>query len=166
VEIRGRRIEGKHLRELRVLRGKNRSSTGSMKRINSYLTFNGNCRDAMLFYRECLGGELSLQTIGESPLAEKMPEPIKSYIVHSTLASDGLVLLASDMTPSSGLVRGNAVSLSLECGSESEIRECYGKLASDGSADYPLEETFWGALFGGLTDRFGNHWLLSFTNKQ
>jgi len=136
-----------------------------MKKINSYLTFNGNCRDAMSFYKECLGGELELQTIGESPLADKMPEQMKNCILHSTLRTDTLVLLASDMAPSSGLVRGNAVSLSLDCDSEDEIRDCYTKLASGGSANYPIEETFWGALFGGLTDRFGNHWLLNYQRQ-
>lgn len=137
-----------------------------MKQINSYLTFSGNCRDAMSFYKECLGGELTLQTIGDSPLADKIPKQMKDCILHSTLAKDTLVLLGSDMVPQSGLVKGNAVSLSLDCGSEEEIKTCYEKLSSGGSADYPLEETFWGALFGGLTDKFGNHWLLNYDRKQ
>ena len=136
-----------------------------MKRINSYLTFNGNCRDAMSFYKDCLGGELTLQTIGESPLADRMPEAMRNCILHSTLTNDSLLLLGSDMAPSSGLVRGNAVSLSLDCVSEEEIRECFRKLSSGGRTDYPIEETFWGALFGGLTDKFGNHWLLNY-NKE
>jgi PhnB protein len=117
----------------------------------------------MSFYRDCLGGELTLQTIGESPLADRMPEQMKDCILHSTLTNDSLVLLGSDMAPSSGLVKGNAVSLSLDCASEDEIRECYFKLSAGGTSDYPLEETFWGALFGGLTDRFGHHWLLNYT---
>ena len=116
----------------------------------------------MSFYKDCLGGELRLQTIGESPLADRMPELMQNCILHSTLTNDALVLLGSDMVPSSGLIKGNALSLSLDCSSEDEIRECYFRLASGGSSDYPLEETFWGALFGGLTDRFGNHWLLNY----
>ena len=51
---------------------------GYMTQINSYLTFSGNCREAMTFYRECLGGELYFQTIGESPLSEKMPEQMRA----------------------------------------------------------------------------------------
>jgi PhnB protein len=137
-----------------------------MKRINSYLTFNGNCRDAMSFYKGCLGGELTLQTVGESPLANKMPDQMKDCILHSTLTKDALMLMGSDMVPQSGLVKGNAVSLSLDCGSEEEIKTCYEQLSSGGTQDYPLEETFWGALFGGLTDKFGNHWLLNYDRKQ
>ncbi|WP_094572919.1 VOC family protein [Mucilaginibacter xinganensis] len=132
-----------------------------MAQINSYLTFNGNCREAMTFYKECLGGELSLQTVGESPLSGKMPEQMKDCILHATLNNGSIVLLGSDMTPQAGLIKGNNVSLSLECGTEEEIRNLYTKLSNAGKKDHPIEESFWGALFGDLTDKFGNHWLLS-----
>lgn len=133
-----------------------------MTQINTYLTFNGNCREAMTFYRECLGGELVLQTIGESPLADKMPPQMKDCILHSTLTKGSLVLMASDMVGEQGLIKGNAVSLMLNCSSEAEIKACYAGLSSGGVATHPLENSFWGALFGDLTDRFGNQWLLHF----
>ncbi|HTF04915.1 MAG TPA: VOC family protein [Bacteroidia bacterium] len=132
-----------------------------MTTIHSYLTFSGNCREAMSFYKECLGGELIFQTIGESPLSEKMPKQMKEYILHATLTNGSLVLMGSDMVPESGLKKGNAVSLSLQCSSEEEIRRCYKKLAAGGHEDHELEVSFWGALFGDLTDKYGNHWLLS-----
>ncbi len=134
--------------------------------INSYLTFSGNCREAMTFYKECLGGDLTLQTIGESPLSDKMPEQMKDCILHSTLTKDELVLMASDMVSDGGLKKGNAVSLMLNCSSEKEIKTTYEKLSSGGRKDHPLENTFWGALFGDLTDKFGNHWLLHFDLNQ
>jgi PhnB protein len=137
-----------------------------MTQIHSYLTFSGNCREAMTFYKECLGGELILQTIGESPLSEKMPEKMKDCILHSALRKDSLLLMGSDMVPDSGLSKGNAVSLSLHCSSEEEIRTCYKKLSSGGKKNHPLENTFWGALFGDLTDKFGNHWLLNFDKNH
>lgn len=137
-----------------------------MTQINAYLTFNGNCREAMAFYQECLGGELTLQTIGDSPMAERMPPKMKEHILHSTLTKDGLVLMASDMVAEEGLQKGNSVSLMLNCGSEAEIKTCYARLSSGGTATHPLENTFWGALFGDLTDRFGNHWLLHFDKNQ
>ncbi|MFI5217933.1 MAG: VOC family protein [Bacteroidia bacterium] len=134
--------------------------------INSYLTFNGNCREAMKFYKECLGGELSLQTIGESPMADKMPPQMKEYILHSTLTKGALILMASDMVSEEGLKKGNGVSLMLNCSSEQEINASYKKLSSGGKATHPLENTFWGALFGDLTDKYGNHWLLHFDKNQ
>jgi|SRR6185436_883618 len=133
-----------------------------MAQINSYLTFSGNCREAMTFYKECIGGELTFQTIGESPLSEKMPEKMKDCILHSTLIKKDLVLMASDMVGEKGLVKGNAVALMLNCSSEKEIKNTYKKLSEGGEQTHQLENTFWGALFGDLTDKFGNHWLLHF----
>lgn len=134
--------------------------------INSYLTFSGNCREAMTFYKECLGGELNFQTVGESPLSEKMPKQMKDSILHSTLTKGALLLMGSDMVSEKGLVKGNTVSLSLNCSSEEEIKNCYAKLSADGNADHPIEDTFWGAMFGDLTDKFGNHWLLNFSKNS
>lgn len=133
-----------------------------MAQINSYLTFSGNCREAMLFYQKCLGGELLLQTIGDSPLAKQMPAKMKDFILHATLTKNELILMGSDMVAESGLIKGNAVSLAVNCSTEKEIKSFYKKLAVGGNADHPLENTFWGALFGDLTDKYGNHWLLNF----
>ena len=133
-----------------------------MTRIHSYLTFSGNCREAMTFYRQCLGGELKFQTIGESPLSEKMPPLMRNSILHASLTNKSLVLMASDMVGEQGLVKGNAVSLMLNCSSEAEIRQAYDRLAEGGTRSHPLENTFWGAVSGDLTDKFGNNWLLHY----
>jgi PhnB protein len=128
--------------------------------LHPYLTFGGNCREAMSFYQKVLGGELRLQSVGESPMADRIPEEMKSCILHAMLTSDRLVLMASDMVGEKGLLKGNSVSLMLSCTSREEAESCYSKLSEGGEQTYPLETTFWGALFGGLTDRFGHHWLL------
>ncbi len=134
--------------------------------INSYLTFNGNCREAMAFYKQCLGGQLTLQPIAESPLADKMPEQMKAYIVHATLTNGAISLMASDMVSEQGLTVGNSVSLMLDCDSEQQINDFYNKLSVDGEATHPVSVSFWGALFGDLTDKFGNHWLLHFDKNS
>ena len=133
-----------------------------MKQINSYLSFHGNCREAMIFYKECLGGELAIQTVGESPMAEQMPQEMKDCILHSALTTDGFVIMGSDMTPETGLVKGNTVSLMLNCNSEEDIRMSFDKLSNGGTIKHPLKNRFWGALFGSLQDKFGNNWILNF----
>lgn len=133
-----------------------------MRTINSYLIFNGNCREAMTFYKKCLGGELSFQTIGESPLSETMPARMKKCILHSVLTNKDLVLMGSDIVCEKGLLKGNAVSLVLNCTNEKDIRECYKKLSQGGEPTHPLENTFWNALFGGLIDKYGNTWMLNY----
>jgi len=136
-----------------------------MSSINSYLTFSGNCREAMTFYQQCLGGELVFQTIGESPLSEKMPKKMKDFILQATLTKGSLLLVASDMVPETGFIRGNAVSLMLNSGSEKELKSCFKKLSAGGQVTHPLQKNFFGAVFGGFTDKFGNNWLLN-CNKE
>ncbi|MEC5145581.1 VOC family protein [Chitinophaga sp. 212800010-3] len=137
-----------------------------MSIIHTYLTFNGNCREAMTFYRDCLGGELVMQTIGETPMAADIPPYMKSLVLHSSLTKGSLVLTGSDMVPEMGLTNGNTVSMLLNCTTEDEARRCYSLLSRDGEATYPLASTFWGALFGTLTDKFGHHWLVNFEGNS
>ncbi len=134
-------------------------------KLHAYLSFNGNCREAMSFYRDCLGGKLTFQALRESPLAEKLPPAMQKTILHSTLVKDGLVLMGTDLLGEEGLKKGNTVSLLLECSSEEEARDCYRKLAEGGMPRHPLHPGFSGDLFGDLTDKYGNQWLLHF-NKQ
>lgn len=132
-----------------------------MKTIQGYLTFNGSCMSAMEFYRSCFGGELEVQKIGESPMASRMPESMKDLVLHATLTNGSVQLMASDMVPDTGLLNGNNVSLVLNCSDEAEIKLIYEKLSEGGYKNHPLEISFWGALFGDLTDKYGNHWLLN-----
>ena len=118
----------------------------------------------MQFYQQCLGGELQLQTIRESPMADKLPAEMAGCILHSTLTQGNLALMASDMVGDQGLIRGNHISMMLNCSSEEEIRTIYASLSEGGQATHPLENSFWGALFGDLTDKYGNQWLLHFEN--
>lgn len=129
-------------------------------RINSYLTFNGNCREAMNFYQKCLGGQLTFQTLGESPHTELLPEAMKDSVVQATLVHDELVIVATDLVAESGLRSGNSVALMLHCNTAEELRACYDKLSYNGQQTHPLSLTIWGALFGDLTDRFGIQWVL------
>jgi len=137
-----------------------------MAQLNAYLRFSGNCREAMTFYKDCLGGELTLQTIGESPVASQMPPAAHKNIVHSSLVKDGWTLLGSDMMDSGDRVNGNAISLSINCSSEEEIQTFFSKLASGGKISYPLHTEFWGGMFGVLTDKYGNEWLLNYEKAR
>jgi PhnB protein len=133
-----------------------------MHQIITYLSFSGNCREAMQFYQHCLGGELNWQTVGDTPGARKLPLSIRHYILNATLVIDDWILMGTDMVPDEGLIRGNTVSILLECNTEEELHNYYTKLSAGGALTQEIERTYWGALFGGLTDRFGNHWLLKY----
>lgn len=134
-----------------------------MATLNPYLTFKGNCKEAMSFYKEVLGGELTLMTGGESPVASQMPAQYHNQILHSALKNDSLEIMGTDMVPGE-YKEGNTVHLCLVCKSEKEIRSLFEKLSAGGKVNQPLNEMFFG-LIGDLTDKFGKHWLLEL-NKE
>ena len=131
-----------------------------MTQINAYLHFGGNCREAMTFYKDCLGGELMLKPVEGSPVANQMPAEVRGGILHSTLTTDAFVLMASDMTQTP-IVRGNAVSLCIDCSSEEELSPFFSSLSSSGNVTCPVGKQFWGATFAALTDKYGTDWLLN-----
>lgn len=137
-----------------------------MTQINAYVGFNGRCREAMTFYKQCLGGELTLQTFGESPMAAQCPAGMKDQILHSSLAKDGLLLMGSDMVGPDGFTQGNNIALSVNCSSEEEINTFFSKLSEGGKVIDGLKTQFWGAIFGVITDRFGINWMFNYDKNQ
>jgi PhnB protein len=133
-----------------------------MTQINAYLNFNGNCRDAMNFYKECLGGELALQTVEGSPIEAQCPPAIKNQVLHASLMKDAILLMGSDMVGPDGFIKGNTMSLSLNCSSEEEINSFFSTLSAGGKIIHPLRVEFWGAIFGVFTDKFGVRWMLNY----
>lgn len=133
-----------------------------MTQINAYLGFSGKCREAMTFYKDCLGGDLELMTVEGSPLADQMPADAGQTILHSCLTNGDLVLMATDMGQQGTGATGNNVSLMLNCSSEEEIQTLFSRLSSGGEVTHPLGDAFWGATFGHLTDKFGMNWMLHY----
>ncbi len=132
-----------------------------MAKITPYLFFNGTCREAMDFYHDCLGGDLKMQTIAESPAAATMPPEASTRIMHATLEKGSLSLMASDMM-FEGLTHGTSVHLMLECESQDEIERFFTSLSGGGKVISPLKTEFWGATFGQLEDKFGFQWMLNY----
>lgn len=129
-----------------------------MAQLYVYLTFDGNCREAMSFYKECLGGELSLSTVGDSPMAGQMPPDAKNRIIHSVLKNDDITLMASDMMGPGGITQGNTISLCLVGKNKQELDTYFTKLSNGGKIATQLVEEFFGT-FGDLTDKFGIRWM-------
>ena len=94
-----------------------------MAQLNPYLNFDRNCREAMNFYKDCLGGELFLQTVGEMPeMAAQMPPDWKDTILHSQLKSGDMVIMGSDMSRDKRL-EGNTVHLCIQCNAGSQLTQ-------------------------------------------
>jgi len=127
-------------------------------RLNPYLRFNGNAKEAFEFYKDCLGGELTFTTIGQSMMAEHMPDK-KEQIFHAELKNDMVILLGSDLIGSEGVIKGNVMVLTLTCNSKEEGETLFAKLSTGGKVGHPLEEQSFGTI-GDFTDKFGNDWFL------
>lgn len=138
-----------------------------MAHINVYLTFNGNCREAMTFYHSCLGGSINIMSFGDTPHADSLPENERDLVMHSTVTNGKLMLMASDSTSHHGKVTtGSSITLSMNCDSEAEIDELFSKLSAGGNVTMPLEDTFWNAKFGMLIDKYGIPWMFNFERSQ
>lgn len=132
--------------------------------LNPYLTFGGNCREAMQFYQQCLGGELHIQPFSETPAAAHVPAEAQNGVLHAHLSNGPVVLMASDTGGMHPLSSGNTVSLCVNCTSPEEIADLFAQLSAGGTVGMPLADTFWGATFGTFTDRFGINWMLNYTH--
>jgi PhnB protein len=131
-------------------------------RLNPYLSFRDNARDAIEFYRSVFGGELALSTFGEFQASQDPAEQDK--VMHAMLTTDnGLVLMASDTPNQMEYTPGNnySISLSGEAADEAELRGYWDKLSAEGTVSMPLDKAPWGDTFGMCVDRFGISWLVN-----
>ena len=129
-----------------------------MAQLTPYLTFDGNCRQAMEFYKACFGGELSVMTVADSPMKDQSPAELQDQVMHSQLAAGEIVLMASDTLGRGEVVRGNGTTLCLIGRTKAEIHDLFAKLGEGGTVGHPLQEVFFGT-FGELTDKFGVNWM-------
>ena len=129
-----------------------------MAKLTPYLFFDGNCREALSFYASCLGGEPQLMTYGDTQ-GEGCPVGMRDQIIHGSLTSGELFLMASD-SAGEPLRVGSNVQLSLQCG-VGEIDELFRALSAGGKVTMEPHDAFWGDRFGVLVDRFGVSWMLN-----
>ena len=142
-----------------------------MRKINVYITFNGNCEEAFNFYRSAFGGEF--QFIGrykDVPAAEKeifQPENEEKIMHVSLPISKETILMGCDSPEAKGVgvVVGDNISISIDTDSKLEADQLFGALSIGGKAKMPMAQTFWGAYFGVLSDRFGINWLINCDSK-
>jgi PhnB protein len=129
-------------------------------RLNPYLSFRDNAREAMEFYRSVFGGELVMNTFDEFQASSDPAE--KDKIMHAQLESpSGFTLMASD-TPSVMEYRdGSNGSISLSGDQEAELRGYWDKLSDGGTPIMPLDKQVWGDTFGMLADKFGITWMVN-----
>ncbi|MFD9700737.1 VOC family protein [Lentzea sp. NPDC059081] len=127
-------------------------------RLNPYISFDGQARQAMEFYQSVFGGELKMNTFGEFGMQDT---PQADQIMHAQLETDaGYTIMASDTPPGMEVKAGSSITVSLS-GDDEVLREYFAKLADGGKVGTPLEKQMWGDEYGDLTDRFGVSWMVN-----
>jgi len=130
-----------------------------------YLNFRGNCEEALNFYKEALDGEIiQLGRYEESPMPS--PEEFKDKIIHARLKFGDALIMASDVMNERPVNPGDNISLSVDCDNDQQLEDVFSKMATGGKITMPLQEQFWGATFGMLTDKFGIHWMFNCEKKK
>ena len=133
-------------------------------RLNPYINFDGDAREAMEFYRDVLGGELVINTFGEYGSDDPA---IADKTMHAQLETDrGFTLMASDTAPGMEHRPGTNITISLSGEDGDELRGYWDKLADGGTVGMPLEKQMWGDEFGMLTDRFGIAWMVNINQPR
>ncbi|MGK5114151.1 VOC family protein [Geodermatophilus sp. CPCC 205506] len=128
-------------------------------RLNPYISFTGSARQAVEFYREVFGGELAVNTYGESGMAEGADA---DKIMHGQLETPaGYTLMVSDAPPGMDHTVGTNISISLSGDDAAELRGYFAGLADGGQITMPLEKQMWGDEFGMCVDRFGIVWMVN-----
>lgn len=133
--------------------------------LNTYLTFDTNCREAFEFYRTVFGGEFAeIHTFDEAPPDMGVPEHERGLIMHASLPIGSSVLMGSDSSSTQGPppVVGSNFSVSVSPDSKEETDRLFAGLSEGGKTIMPLDDTFWGARFGMCVDRFGVTWQINF----
>lgn len=139
-----------------------------MAQVNAYLTFDGKCEEAFLFYESVFGSKVPFWgKFGEMPPQEGMPpltDDLKNRIMHVTLPiSAETVLMGSDIIPGMHDFKvGNNFSLSLNTQSREEAADLFNRLSEGGKVTMELQDTFWGAYFGMWEDKFGIQWMVNY----
>jgi len=124
--------------------------------LDPYIFFQGNCREAMEFYKNIFGGELVIQTYADIKMGN---EDQKDFAMHAMLSGGLVKIMGSDTEQASA--KAAKVSLSLGDSDEATLRPIFEKLAAGGSVFSELKKEFWGDIFGSLTDKYGIEWMVN-----
>ena len=138
-------------------------------KMTPYINLPGNAEDAMTFYQSVFGGKTEIMRWGEMPPDPKMPvsEALQNKVMHGSLnINEDVSIYFTDSMQIAEHSPNNNVYIHVEFDSEDELRSAFAVLSQGGTINMPLEETFWGSVYGDLFDKFGVFWGLHFQLPQ
>ena len=137
--------------------------------MNVYLNFDGNCREAVMFYSDVFNVEMpEMMAFGDMPADPNypMPEEAKDRIMHARMDVFGGAIMFSDTFPGMPFVEGNNVILIVSLPDMDAVKAFFNLLKEDGKVEMELQETFWSKCYGSLVDKFGICWQFNYEEEQ
>jgi len=137
----------------------------AIKTINPYLFFNGNAADAVAFYEKALDAKVvRIMRFSDGPGGDQLPPGQADGVMHAQLDAGGGTILLSDARPGTPFTPGAPVAqVCLQYEGKADIDRHFAALAEGGVIEDALQDTFWGARFGVLVDKFGINWMFNAT---
>jgi PhnB protein len=133
-------------------------------RLNPYISFDGNAKQAMEFYEQVFGGTLTLNTYGDFDQSGQAPNP--DAIMHGMLeTTSGYTIMGADNPPGQPFNPGNTITVCLSGDDVDELHGYWDKLSEGGTVSVPLEKQMWGDEFGMCVDRFGVAWMVNISQS-
>lgn len=133
-------------------------------KVNPYLVFNGSCKDAMKFYAEIMDGKVEFMTFKEAPM--EFPKETQDKIMHSSLKFGEAVIMASDNMPGNPVGYSDGHSVLVNTDTLEDAEHVFNSLLEGGKVVIPFDDTFWGAKFGQLVDKFGVQWMVNYERPK
>ncbi|MGW8369270.1 MAG: VOC family protein [Gammaproteobacteria bacterium] len=131
-------------------------------KLDPYIAFDGNCREAFEFYTKVLGAENEgLMTWAEGPHADDMPDDYRDKIMHGSIIVDGERIMGCDPPPGNTYEGIKGINQMISVDTPAEAERIFADLSEGGEITMPMDETFWALRFGMLVDRFGVPWMVN-----
>lgn len=128
--------------------------------VQAYLSFRGNCEEALNFYKECLGGDIiNRQTYEDKKI--DIPGDYRQKLQHAELKGKNVHFMAYDASPDTPLNSGNQIQMSVDLESMEKTEQLFNRLSEGGQVNTPLQKTSWNAYYGRCKDKYGIHWMVN-----
>jgi PhnB protein len=129
-------------------------------KVTPYISFNGNCEEAVLFYKSVIGGEAQFMRFSDLPQDAGIPisNAWKSKVMHGSLSTGGATIFFGDSWEEDPVSVGSNCTIHINVDSEDDVSRIVAGLAEGGTVTMPAERTFWGSNYGSLVDKYGVCW--------
>ena len=138
----------------------------AIKKLNPYLNYDGTADKAIKLYESALGAKIEhISRMGDTPGSTVAPQD-KNRVMHALLQIGAGVIMISDSMPGSPVTTGNNNHVCLDFDDAADLEKKFQALSAGGKVDMPVQDTFWGAKFGMLTDAYGIRWMFNCDTKR